>query len=600
MKKTLFKIILSLLFCTTTPCQAAKSMPDSLLNIEKAYAYILESTDVSLSIVKGMRMMATAPEWELSIVEGDINFYIGKFHEAVRCYEQALASPEVESNCQRQAKLWTRLMICHDVLLDELLLVDDIYHLRRHAEKCEHHVYLALADFVMGKRLHMHNEKEKGYRQCLESLEVIKNNDIEDKSMLLKQCYVTLAQMYERDQRHDEAIKAILSAEKLTKRPVSSKKINGQIDYWLHYVYGIKASMLASAGRMGEAELTYKRWKDYSRDFVFTDVEIIPFLLTSQRSEEALTLAQRYKNYLYQEGDSVEIRTLKALIYESIANSQMGRQDQALQSISSMSGLAIQLHEQKSKEEMTTRLQSLNEQEMLHNRNMWMLGLSIAMLALLLLAAILLWHFRNNYKNNQKLQRAMNRARAYQRAVMKADEESEKMQQLLQRDGVRLSENTAVTKVRADDDDTAVSGATAAETTGDTAATTISVDGDDDEMLFVLLDKQVTKRKLFLNPDLSREDLMRLIGVDKNHIGRIMSRYSEASNISTYINQKRAYYAAEYIKEHPEHTVAAVVKACGMSNAVTLNRTFKDLFGISPSTYRQKVIVGEAPENLLK
>jgi len=119
---------------------------------------------------------------------------------------------------------------------------------------------------------------------------------------------------------------------------------------------------------------------------------------------------------------------------------------------------------------------------------------------------------------------------------------------------------------------------------------------DKDEMLFVELDKQVVRDKLFLNPKLSREDLMRIIGVDRNHIGRIMSKYSGASNVSTYINQKRAYYAANYIKKHPEYTIAAVVTACGMTNSVTLNRSFKELFGVTPSEYRQQFLTNNHKE----
>ena len=82
---------------------------------------------------------------------------------------------------------------------------------------------------------------------------------------------------------------------------------------------------------------------------------------------------------------------------------------------------------------------------------------------------------------------------------------------------------------------------------------------------------------------------MRLIGVDKNRFGKMMSKYSDASNTSVYINTKRVEYAAKLLLEHPEYTIATVVSECGMSNTVTFNRTFKDKYNMTPSEYREKM-----------
>ena len=82
---------------------------------------------------------------------------------------------------------------------------------------------------------------------------------------------------------------------------------------------------------------------------------------------------------------------------------------------------------------------------------------------------------------------------------------------------------------------------------------------------------------------------MRLIGVDKNRFGKMMGKYSDASNTSVYINQKRVEYGAKLLLEHPEYTIATVAAECGMSNTVTFNRTFKEVYGITPSENREKM-----------
>ena len=109
----------------------------------------------------------------------------------------------------------------------------------------------------------------------------------------------------------------------------------------------------------------------------------------------------------------------------------------------------------------------------------------------------------------------------------------------------------------------------------------------DDEQLFIELDRLVDEQKLFLRPDVSRDDLARLIGVEKNRFGHIMAHHSGASNATVYINTKRVVYAASLIVEHPEYTIASIAADCGIKNTVTFNRVFKDVFGITPSAYRQ-------------
>ena len=81
---------------------------------------------------------------------------------------------------------------------------------------------------------------------------------------------------------------------------------------------------------------------------------------------------------------------------------------------------------------------------------------------------------------------------------------------------------------------------------------------------------------------------MRLIGVDKNRFGKMMSKYSDASNTSVYINIKRVTYGAQLLIEHPEYTIATVATECGMNNTVTFNRTFKEIYNMTPSDYREK------------
>jgi len=107
----------------------------------------------------------------------------------------------------------------------------------------------------------------------------------------------------------------------------------------------------------------------------------------------------------------------------------------------------------------------------------------------------------------------------------------------------------------------------------------------EDQILFETLDSIVVHKKLYLKQDLSREELRKLIRVNKNRFGKILQQYTGA-NVTTYINNKRLEYAAKLLNIHPEYTIAAIADSCGLPNIPTFNRLFKAKFAMTPSEYK--------------
>jgi AraC-like DNA-binding protein len=102
---------------------------------------------------------------------------------------------------------------------------------------------------------------------------------------------------------------------------------------------------------------------------------------------------------------------------------------------------------------------------------------------------------------------------------------------------------------------------------------------------FKEMDKRIMKEKLFCSPEFGRDDLMRLMGVDKNAIAPIVQKYAH-TNVSGYIKMKRMEYAVTLLKEHPALTIAAIADSVGIKSTTTFVNHFKDTFGITPSDYR--------------
>lgn len=112
--------------------------------------------------------------------------------------------------------------------------------------------------------------------------------------------------------------------------------------------------------------------------------------------------------------------------------------------------------------------------------------------------------------------------------------------------------------------------------------------------LFKEVDKRIMKERLFTNPDFGREDLMRLLGVDKNTLPSIINRIT-GCNVPGYINTKRMEYATDLIKKHPEYTLGAIAEACGIKSPATFIRNFKATYDMTPSEYRQQLEKADCP-----
>ena len=122
--------------------------------------------------------------------------------------------------------------------------------------------------------------------------------------------------------------------------------------------------------------------------------------------------------------------------------------------------------------------------------------------------------------------------------------------------------------------------------TGKSAGSNVS---EEDMRRFKAVDKRIMKERLFANPSFGRDDLMRLLGVDKNALPTLLQNIT-GTNVPGYINIKRMEYAVFLMKEHPEYTISAIAEACGISGASTFIRNFREIYDMTPSKYRKQLM----------
>lgn len=107
----------------------------------------------------------------------------------------------------------------------------------------------------------------------------------------------------------------------------------------------------------------------------------------------------------------------------------------------------------------------------------------------------------------------------------------------------------------------------------------------ENRQIFEELNRILIDRKLYLNLDLSREDLMKLIHVGKTRFAQIIQE-NTGGNLKEYINGLRIDYALHLLKEHPDYTFETIATEAGFINRGTFNLAFRKKVGMTPTQYK--------------
>ena len=539
-------------------------VPDSLLDVKKSYLFFITSPDTAQAIINTLRERKAAPEWRLDLAEGDMHYNARRYLTALTYYNKVDGREEISDSTHIQLIILKRMMDCYDELLDSDHLVRTLMRLRNLAERNHNKAFEAMTYFTSGKWHHTNGQKKLGYTYCQDAMEMMKSSDYPSKHVELRNFYGEMVKMYARDGRYDDALhmSRLQEAETMYPSPIIIKKAN---ERGLRQTFAIRASMLAKAGRMAEATQAYESWKNTTGGNDSDNKEIYDYLRLSNKDEEALDIVTRYHDFLYRRGDTLSVRMLSVLNREALLRVEMGDYEHVPNLGSLIGTIADSINIRRSSEQMQTTYHLLKEKNESQQRAQWITILTIVLAAVLIISLVILYYVRYIRHRNVELIKVLNSLDAYRRAVINGDSPTSP-------EVVAALEEMRKLKLP-----------------NDLSSEDVEQPDDEDRRLYVEMDKQVTRDRLFLKPGLGREDLMRLIGVDKNRFGKMMSKYSDASNTSVYINMKRVEYGAKFLLEHPEYTIAAIASECGMSNTVTFNRTFKEVYNMTPSEYREKM-----------
>lgn len=103
--------------------------------------------------------------------------------------------------------------------------------------------------------------------------------------------------------------------------------------------------------------------------------------------------------------------------------------------------------------------------------------------------------------------------------------------------------------------------------------------------IFMRMETSIINGRLFLNPKLGREEILKLTGIDKNSLVSLLRKYAGSANLSDYINRLRVEYAVKQLKENKLFTIDHIAETSGFNSRSTFYRAFQNIYGMTPSQY---------------
>lgn len=106
--------------------------------------------------------------------------------------------------------------------------------------------------------------------------------------------------------------------------------------------------------------------------------------------------------------------------------------------------------------------------------------------------------------------------------------------------------------------------------------------------LFRKMERLIKDEKLYLIPELSRQDMLQRFSIDKNRFGQMLQENTNMT-FSQYLTEIRLKHALTELKIHPNYTIQAISEESGFANTRNFQRLFKAAFDMTPSDYKKIV-----------
>lgn len=324
------------------------------------------------------------------------------------------------------------------------------------------------------------------------------------------------------------------------------------------------AGLYAHDGQMKAASAAYEEAQQFlkrSPDVLSPQFNGLTFdyLKTAGRYSEALACASRYVDQTRTD-DTMNLFHLEAKRLLSEAHRLVGNYQQAWFYEHQVGGLTDSLNARTNQQtvlelqavyETAQQERQIQQQQLVITRNRQIIfTLSIGLIALLLvLAQIAISRHKISCKNRKLFEQI--------EQLSRAQKELERIRTLMEENPAKQSRVSAKDK------------------------------------LYTRLEALMRERRLFLQPDLNREQVAAELGTNKLYLANAISEHADLT-FTEYINRWRLEYARELLAKDHTTKIEAIAQMCGFNSVRTFYRLFQQTYQLTPTEFRRLSKIDDA------
>ena len=419
--------------------------------------------------------------------------------------------------------------------------------------------------FCMGENKRRLSFKEEGNLFFDQAIDLLDNSKNEDYETMLSYFYGVKMGYLIADKRSNEALEIGLQREKLLDRMSEQSKIRADLlDLQFAYVYSKLAYLFHLMGDQKRAAVYYKKYQSTNAastpDGKF---DATPYLLLLGKYQAVLDNCRDFKEVMRQQ-DTLNSQYLSILNLEIQANVKLENYKTVInlqKDITAIKDSIYQREKQNAALELDA-LYELNEKEARISQQAFQLKIRTITLICILSGALLalfflwrLWHQNCVIRNKNK-------------ALVKRINEQFSMQEEMDRSQLGVEKDLSFPEKVEDE-------------SGDNE----EQDKQMNKMIFEKLDYIIKRDKMYLSPDLSREELTRIVRMNNTRFAKMIKENTD-TNLNGYINNLRLNYAIHLMKEQPDYTLRAIAESSGINSMPTFHQLFKGRTGMTPSEFK--------------
>ena len=419
--------------------------------------------------------------------------------------------------------------------------------------------------FCMGENKRRLSFKEEGYLFFDQAIDLLDNSKNEDYETMLSYFYGVKMGYLIADKRSNDALEIGLQREKLLDRMSEQSKIRADLlDLQFAYVYSKLAYLFHLMGDQKRAAVYYKKYQSTNAastpDGKF---DATPYLLLLGKYQAVLDNCRDFKEVMRQQ-DTLNSQYLSILNLEIQANVKLENYKTVInlqRDITAIKDSIYQREKQNAALELDA-LYELNEKEARISEQAFQLKIRTITLICILSGALLalfflwrLWHQNCVIRNKNK-------------ALVKRINEQFSMQEEMDRSQLGVEKDLSFPEKVEDE-------------SGDNE----EQDKQMNKMIFEKLDYIIKRDKMYLSPDLSREELTRIVRMNNTRFAKMIKENTD-TNLNGYINNLRLNYAIHLMKEQPDYTLRAIAESSGINSMPTFHQLFKGRTGMTPSEFK--------------